>query len=129
MGRFSDLQNLTPTVTVRFELPGCDPIEFTVTYRLNVLARKRLQGIMEKDDFVDQLLDLIERWDLEDDDGTPVPVTKETLEELPMPVLMSIFDAIIEHARPDRGELKTPVAGLPVTGSSDNRRRGTRSSR
>lgn len=47
------------------------------------------------------LLTIIEKWDLMDDDGTPYPVSEESIKKLPIEFLGRIFNAIQNDAIPD----------------------------
>jgi hypothetical protein len=43
---------------------------------------------------------LIAKWDLEEDDGSPVPITPERLSNLPVGVLTPIMTAVFETLNP-----------------------------
>lgn len=98
--KFSDLLNRRFSVVVSWK-----DVTVTVTYRLEVLGRKRWAGLAAPDsDLATVLAELLESWDITDDAGDPLPVTRETLDELPVPLMRAMLRAVIEHASADEGE-------------------------
>jgi len=66
----------------------------TVTYRLG----ERLPGTSSIDPFesvVTTMVKLVESWDLEGDDGTPVPITEDALGGVPVPALRRVLNQIL----------------------------------
>lgn len=44
---------------------------------------------------------LLKEWDLQEEDGSPTPLTEEVLMDLPSAILLLIFKAISEDIRPN----------------------------
>lgn len=64
-----------------------------VTYRMS----ERTFAAQAKDaEWLDRLVALIDTWDITRDDGTAAPVTRKTLDKLPVPLLLAISTAIGE---------------------------------
>lgn len=64
---------------------------FNVTYRLG----ERTMGAGAGDETTRLWLSrVLESWDILDDDGTPVPVTDETVADIPIPILNAVMAAI-----------------------------------
>lgn len=95
------LTNSTRTVKVRF-----NGATINVTYHLSMLNKDFYERVRERDDDNnpkyqrhEYLADIIERWDITND-GEPVDVTKELLEELPEAFVQALDVAIFEDATP-----------------------------
>lgn len=59
-------------------------------------ARERVRAIRER--LAGQILDMVESWDLTENDGeTPVPITTEGLENVPLNVFAEIVKAVRKH--------------------------------
>jgi len=96
-----------------------DDDELNVWYKLGELTPERtdriryLVDLMSDDDVEDSerptqaeawadMLDIIERWDITDDEGNELPVTEEVIATVPTPVLGVILEVIMEDARPSQ---------------------------
>lgn len=83
------------TVTVDF---GGETV--TVTFNQNAMTKrwvKQIQAGLEAEDIETSsrsLVDLIMSWDILDSNGAPVPVTVDVLDDLPLPFLRAIDEAI-----------------------------------
>lgn len=85
--RLSEIVARTRPVTAKF-----GGLEIHVVYRMS----ERTMAAAEADDDVDHpwLVRVIESWDIEGDDGKPLPVTLESVKSVPIPVLNSIIAAV-----------------------------------
>jgi hypothetical protein len=73
--------------------------EFTVhvTYKLGEITGATETGI------VSLLTNVIDTWDITDESGDPIPVTKEAIEgELPWGLVMGMYDAINADSSPGK---------------------------
>ncbi len=91
----SDLQNNTRVLTLEY-----DGESVTIVYRPGVITPAN------SDDFnrqavVEQLEGLLVSWDIVDDKGKPLPVTKELLDTLPARFLAHLSGAIVGDLRPN----------------------------
>ena len=86
--RLADLVAGTRTVDATF---GDTVIK--VTYRM---SERTMVAAEVEDADVDHpwLVRVIESWDIEDDEGTPIPVTLESVKQVPIPILNVIITAI-----------------------------------
>lgn len=66
-------------------------------------ARQNDASLTVSGNFAKQILPLLAGWDYTEDDGTPVPITEETLAELPIWVLRTISQGIISSEASDQG--------------------------
>jgi hypothetical protein len=86
-----------------------------VSYRVGAVNSQYSQWLSEHGHKPNSLLEAITRlatkWDLLGDDGEPLPLSQEALEqvEIPTPLLRAIHEAILEDARPG-----------PLAGKSDS---------
>ena len=81
-----------------------------VTYRPGVLTPDeddRIQAAREANTLTDALIDLLMRmlvtWDVEGDDGKPLPIEAATLRVLPNALLLKIMAAVQEDMVPNAG--------------------------
>lgn len=94
-----------------------------VTYypqRVNPEYQTKVKRLMAKvaadDDVSDEaeqwasLLSVVYKWDIMDG-GKELPVAADSLKELPTDLLGAIFQAILEHMRPNRTSAETSGAG------------------
>lgn len=102
MAKLSDLMNMEASVTVAFQ-----GIPVTAHYNpalLTIEFFERVQALQDtKDDetteqhlVVTLVKMMITRWDLTDDDGTPLPIDEATLRKLPMALLNELITTIQE---------------------------------
>lgn len=96
--RLSDLTNETKKLAVIYKTTAS---EFTVIveYRTSAVTLAFLSELQEQTGFqrvVYQVLKIVSSWDLTDDAGKVIPVTKEAIENNNMPyyLLSSILDAV-----------------------------------
>lgn len=114
------LKSLTSKVN---ELPitiDDDPAAITIWYTTRKLTPKRQRAIEkliadgadDMDSVIEQMLVLVTRWDFKADeaDKEPLPLTKETLENVPLETLGDILDQITAAMSP-----KEPTAGSSNT--------------
>lgn len=71
------------------------------------------------------LAELVESWDLLDDEGKPVPVSVEVLSPLGLTVLQKITRAILDDVLPNRTPPAVSRNGSTPTASSEPVRTGT----
>lgn len=101
-----DIRTAKRTVAIdltEFGYEGCDPLE--VTYKTNFwsgTAQKQFVGSegLVGDSIADLLANSIVEWNLTDD-GTPVPVSAEVLNDLNFALVRGILDAMIEGISPN----------------------------
>lgn len=98
-----------------------DPAAITVWYTTRKLTPKRQRqieklladGASDMDSVIEQMLVLVTRWDFKADsaDTEPMPLTKETLEDVPLEILGEILDQItaaMSPKEPTDGSSNTP---------------------
>ncbi|AZF90301.1 MAG: hypothetical protein BPHS0_15 [Phage 5P_3] len=104
--RLSSLKKSLRTITMEW-----DDNTLNVTYRLGEVTPERadrLAAMFEESRAEDRsnaeiwadILAVVESWDILGDDGNPLPVTAETLAQIPITILRGIAEEITEDARP-----------------------------
>ena len=84
--------------TVEIKIPDTDLV-ITLKTELSwfeQLESREIKGTLEKGKYL--TCALLVDWNLEDDEGIPIPITKETIERLPADVLMPITKKITSIA-------------------------------
>lgn len=114
------LKSLTSKVNKLAIAIDDDPAAITVWYTTRKLTPKRQReieklvadGADNMDSVIEQMLVLVTRWDLKAQpvDAEPLPLNKETLEDIPIEVLGEILDQITAAMSP-----KEPTAGSSNT--------------
>lgn len=89
--KLSDLQKKTRKIDIKFQ-DG----DLEIEYRLNVITPTFLRSKME---LSEQLNQALVRWDLLDDNGEPIPVSAEVLDNLPTQLQFELIRAITEDMR------------------------------
>jgi hypothetical protein len=85
------LSDLLGTRTIPISVLGHD---LEVTYRLGERTPSANKDIDPFESVVATMVRLVESWDLQGDDGRPVPITEEALDGVPVPVLRRICQEI-----------------------------------
>ncbi len=88
-----------PVRTAVLALDG-DYAGFAVTVRLNApfgVFRQLASG--QEGDMVEALSRLIVDWNLSDEEGTPIPLTPEGIDAVPIDLLKLIMDGVTEAVR------------------------------
>lgn len=75
------------------------------------------------------LLPILESWDLQNDDGSELPVNEVTLKSLPIEFIGRVFNAVREDALPNPQIAVTLEDGSPQEARQDDSLNGTESSR
>ena len=85
--KLSDLTSGTRAITAKWG---------DLTIRAEYRMSERTMAATEEKDDVDHpwLVKVLASWDIEDDDGHPIPVTLESVKQVPIPILNSIIAAI-----------------------------------
>lgn len=89
----------------------------------NELKAKREIEAGNTEAIVDQLAGLLVSWDVVDDDGKPVPLTKDVLLDLPSKVIVAISEGIGEASTISSAEgnaSSTPSASQPSSTSTQD---------
>jgi hypothetical protein len=80
---------------------------FTVTYRPGELTPQNTSAIQERIEsgeaenvLIEMLATSLVSWEVVDENGEPLPVRRDTLAQMPGPLLLAIAEAIEEDARP-----------------------------
>lgn len=68
--------------------------------------------------YINSLVETVTSWDLLDDDGQPLPITKEALAPFGFGVVRHIFDEIIRDSLPNQKTRSTSSDGSPGAGSA-----------
>jgi hypothetical protein len=87
--KLSALKAMERTISVEFKGTTTE-----VTYKMGALLLETPSKLF------DYLAAVVARWDLEGDDGQPVPLTPEALAGVPLPFLRAVEDTISRDARP-----------------------------
>lgn len=90
--KLANLKNRTKQISVEFAGET-----LTITY----LPSRITPELAGQEDISAALAEIIERWDLLDDDSEAYPISKETLEKLPVDFLAAVLAAIIGDAVPN----------------------------
>lgn len=99
--RLADKLAETKTITVTWDDDTAD-----VSYHPNVVTPALLEQVDEagREDNLDVMGVLLEPvldwWDVLDEKGKRIPVTRETIRNMPMPFLLKVQDAIQEDQNP-----------------------------
>lgn len=98
--RLNEKMASTRTITVDWDGDRVD-----VRYRPNAVTPDLLEEVdAQSDDNLDSLRVLItavvDWWDVQYDDGSTLPVTMETVGQVPMPFLRNVQTGIMEAQRP-----------------------------
>lgn len=111
--KLAEIANQTKTIDVTF--PGADGT-LSVTYRPNKVtprqeaafaqairrAERDEEGAEPVGDLVLEMLSVVMlRWDLEGEDGQTVPLTVETLRDVPSAIVTRVMEAIRDANAPD----------------------------
>ncbi len=72
------------------------------------------------------LEDLVTAWDVVDENGDPMPATKDATRLFPFDFLMTVFTRIVEHALPGNDGGATSPTGSSTTATSARARKSTR---
>ncbi len=107
--RLSDLTKETKKLSIVYKLATKD-FPVLVEYRPQAVTIDFIKGVEGKsgtDQIVERICKSLVRWDLQDDDGVEIPVTKEKILEAGIPafLLTSIIEEINADAR-SLGEAK-----------------------
>lgn len=88
--KLSEIKAMRRTVPVQF-----GPHTVNVTYKMDGFTGSMGTAL------VDELLVLLDSWDLTDDTGEPIPITAETLRnEVPWPFLKVVEEVVLKDAQP-----------------------------
>lgn len=125
-------ENRTITVAV----PGSSSEETVeITYRpgaMNLEVAEKVQELAEAGSFsvatVESLRTVLVSWDIQEEDGTPLDVTADSIRRVPLPFLMQVFSAIHEDARPNPQTGEASEGTSPQVDKSDTLQDGTSSS-
>lgn len=115
MPKLSDLRRGTTKLTAVFRL-GDHEVELTLDVALDRFVESELNERFARaktnEELREILADIIVGWDLTDDNGEPLPITPETLAELPLPIIRDLWVLIGEHLTSERlGERRRPAGG------------------
>jgi hypothetical protein len=110
--RVSDLANKRKDITVEWEgvrialafRPGSIAVEAEVKAAENKEGNER--GVI-----IESLRAMVLWWDIVDDNGKPAPISYETLDRLPFPLLHAMNRAIIEAMYPNPRSGGSTAAG------------------
>lgn len=91
----TDLQGNTRTLTVEY-----DGDTVTIVYRPGAITPSSSQDF-SRQTTADQLLELLVSWDVLDDKGKALPVSKDLLDTLPARFLAHLVSAIVGDLRPN----------------------------
>lgn len=96
-----------------------------ITYRPKIVTPKWQEQIAEAErqgdlnaSLYEPLAEALISWDLERDDGTPYPLTREGLQDVPKVVLTSVLVAVLLAARPNLTRLADSSNGSSATDGS-----------
>lgn len=91
---------LSATASVAVETPAG---ELRVRYRPSAYTDEMVSRITSGQITVDQLItEVVESWDLEDDNGNALQISDEVLAQIPVHLKGGISDAILEDLYPNR---------------------------
>lgn len=96
--KLSDLQKRTRTIKVKFQGD-----ELTVKYKMNIITPAFLA---EKLEIGAQLAQVIESWDLLDEEGNQIAITAELFETLPTQFQADVMVAITDDMSLARDDQK-----------------------
>lgn len=99
--RLKDLFAKTKTIPVALEAESAG-----VTYRVYAATPALAEKLASGEHLEEVIVALVERWDVLDDAGAPVPVTLEAVHALPLPWLGAVQRAVLE-------DLRAPKASAP----------------
>jgi hypothetical protein len=110
-------------VEVVFEAEG---ETVTIVFDRNRITQgwaKRIQQGMESQDMeaaISGMLEVLQSWDVVEEDGSPTPLSAEVLSDLPLGVLANLNIAIAEAAMPssEEGNGSSNTSSTPPTDSS-----------
>lgn len=96
--RISELLNASKPLTIKF-VAGEKEIDLHVTYRTSPVTYRAIkggEGLEGWDKAIHNLVTYLSSWDLTDDAGVMIPITKEGIEDndIPIEVITSIMVAI-----------------------------------
>ncbi len=99
--KLNDLKNKRKVLSLdtqygKLNIEYC-PVEYTGEVE-RILAEGQNRPIAA---LVELLGRILKQWDIEDDDGQPLPVTEEMLMKLPVDILVAITEKITEDIRPN----------------------------
>lgn len=113
--KFRDLTKTTKAATVEYqgEKVGFTYKPSAITPQMQLVAI-RMQTLGEEKgesapaemaalmgDFVGVITNLIASWDVLGDDGSPLPVNREWVSQMPLSFLSALFGAAVEDMRPN----------------------------
>jgi hypothetical protein len=115
--------------------PGEEDV-VNIRYRPGALtlgALKRLESAAASKDFKpdvfeDLLTPILVSWDLLQDDGTPLPITAEGLDQLPLEFIGELISTLNTATKPDKDEGKASDVTSPSTDEQVTSLIGTSSS-
>jgi hypothetical protein len=132
MPKVSSYTSKTRRLVIPFEEDDDEPL--TVVYRprgLKTETLTQLQAAKATEQFDQlvcvQIIALVESWDLTDEDGTPVPITPESLAAIPVTLLSHVFDKINEDIRPNPARSSTSLNGSAPKATEDRAPTGSSS--
>jgi hypothetical protein len=111
--KLAELKRKERTIIVPWQLDdsGREVVEIEVTYdpssRTMENADPSDPNMSLKDFWVEKLVQAVKRWDITDDHGTPLPITKEGIGPLEDALVQTILAKIQDDARPN---LKSMIA-------------------
>ena len=94
-------------------MPG--KFDYAMAEKIQALAT---QANPDENVAVQMLLDLVDHWDLQDDDGNDLAVTKETIRALPMDFVAMILVEVRTDMVPDPLKNEILQGGSPQKGAS-----------
>jgi hypothetical protein len=71
------------------------------------------------------LVEVVQDWDLMEDDGTPVPLSVDRLKEVPVKLLVILMQGMVADALPSRAEGLASKDGSPQAETSEKRPSGS----
>lgn len=112
MPRLSDISRpelVTETFTVHGE-------QVTVTFDRSKINLHWGRFAMDSDTLHEALAEVIQTWDIVNDDGTPFPPVAGNIEKVPLPVISALSEALRDSSVPSEAEGKNS-SGPPSTQS------------
>ena len=104
MPRLSQIQKADETVDVAVSF-GDEELNLVVYPNRITGKRRRELAALDDDDtegYAELFFDILKSWDLEGDDGKPLPFTAETVDLLSIPTTVRIFTEIGEATNPNQ---------------------------
>lgn len=92
---------------------------------LELVDRKEIAQTIPGETLALTLVELIESWDLIDDQGNTYPLTVEAVKRLPVEFVNAVLEVVLRESRLNPTKANSLAGGLPPAGSLASNRNGT----